>query len=91
MQLEGGPWDEIIAEKTDGQQSNPPLVCVPENPLQGQEGALLHRELVSPLLGRGGGQCCLSHPFPSLLKALTRTFLVSSRPTLTSYRILVVD
>lgn len=32
MQLEGGPWDEIIAEKTDGLLNNPPLISVPRNP-----------------------------------------------------------
>lgn len=49
MQLEGGPWDEIIAEKTDGLLRIPPFLCVPENPPalpQGQEGALFHMELV---------------------------------------------
>lgn len=47
MQLEGGPWDEIIAEKTDGLLYNPPLLSVPKNPFvwpQGQERALFHRE-----------------------------------------------
>lgn len=47
MQLGGGPWDEIIAEKTDGRLSNPSLLCAPENPPvwpQGQERALFQRE-----------------------------------------------
>lgn len=49
MQLEGGPWDEIIAEKTDGLLRIPPFLCVPENPPalpQCQEGALFPREQV---------------------------------------------
>lgn len=48
MQLEGGPWDEIIAEKTDGLQRIPPFLLDSEYPPalpQCQEGVLFHREL----------------------------------------------
>lgn len=49
MQLEGGPWDEIIAEKTDGLLRIPPFLWEPEKPPplpQCREGALFHRERV---------------------------------------------
>lgn len=78
MQLEGGLWDKIITEKTDGRLSNPPLLSVPENPSvwpQGQEGVLFQRELVTTFWERGAGQSCLSHPFCILSGAFLRTVL----------------
>lgn len=84
MQLEGGLWDKIITEKTDGQRSNPPLLSVPENPSvrrQGQEGALFQREQLPP-----SGKGALDHPLSAiprhLCTFLTRGILIQTHSRL---------